>query len=218
MEVNKKSKAKLFIWPSLFLVLVVAASFLGQIIFENNYYQKFYVSGSSMNPTLVGDKSNADYGIYDGHDSALKNLKRFQIVTTYYPQDHSSLKIKRVLFKPGDTFEIVAKQEDNKLKHEMRLFKDNKSVGYRVLEFPFDTSHIKGEHTYPKTTLKDDEYFVAGDNWDNSVDSFDASVGPIPYKELVGLVIKVQGRCQVVDGKIENKQPYTARFFNGVDY
>ena len=218
MVVNKKSKARLFIWPSLFLVLVVAASFVAQVIFDNNYYVKFYVSGSSMNPTLVGDSNNADYGIYDGHDSALRNVKRFQIVTTYYPNDHESLKIKRVLFKPGDTFEIVAKEENNKYKHQMRLYDSPKSGNYRILDFPFDASGINEEHTYPKTTLADNRYFLAGDNWDNSIDSFDPSVGPIEYKELVGVVVKVQGRCQVIGGKIENKKPYTARFFNGVDY
>ena len=79
-----------------------------------------------MEPTLHGDRglnSYADYGIIDDHDNAIKNIKRFQIVTTYYPfpdsqdyiggyvhgeqnqidQRESSYKIKRVYGLPGET-------------------------------------------------------------------------------------------------------------------
>ena len=41
-----------------------------------------------MQPTLNLDSNKTgvvDFGLIDDHDSALKKIKRFQIVTTYYP-------------------------------------------------------------------------------------------------------------------------------------
>ena len=171
-----------------------------------------------MYPTLVGDSNDADYGTYDGHASAIKNVKRFQILTAHYPnertlpEEEKTLKIKRLLFKPGDTFEVVYHEGVN----EMRLYKSESSAEYISLDFPFDSSNIKEDHSYPKTTLSSSQYFLAGDNWDRSLDSFD--VGPLEFTDLVGVVTKVEGRCKVVDKKITDKRPYAVKIFNGVDY
>lgn len=223
MQVKKQKSPKLLLWSVLTLLLVVGIVVFTQAIFNANYYSNFYVSGESMSPTLTGDPNDADYGKYDGHDSAIKNVKRFQIVTTHYPSERSlpeeekTLKIKRLLFKPGDTFEVAYVQNDKgEYVNEMHLFIS--STEYRVLDYPFDNSHIKDDHSYPKTTLSDTQYFVAGDNWDHSLDSFDESVGPLEYSDLVGVVTKVQGRCRVVDKTITDKRPYRAKIFNGVDY
>lgn len=222
MQVKSQKSKNAFLWPLLTLVLVVAFCIVGQSIFNANYYSNFYVSGESMNPTLMGDSNDADYGKYDGHKSALKNVKRFQIVTTHYPsertlkEEEKTIKIKRLLFKPGDTFEVkyVSKGE-GKYVNEMHLFTNDND--YRILDFPFDTSHIKDDHSYPKTTLGENQYFVAGDNWDHSLDSFDASVGILDFNDLVGVVTKVEGRCKVVNKVITDKKPYAEKIFNGVD-
>ena len=222
MQAQKQKSIKFFLWPMLSLLLVAGILALSQSIFNAHYYYNFYVSGESMSPTLKGDYSDADYGTYDGHDSAIKNVKRFQIVTTHYPserrlpEEEKTLKIKRLLFKPGDTFEVSYVIKEGQYVNEMRLYKS--ATEYDVLSFPFDTSHIKQDHSYPKTTLAKDQYFVAGDNWDNSLDSFDASVGPLLFSDLVGVVAKVEGRCKVVDKNITDKRPYQIRIFNGVDY
>ena len=223
MKVKNQKSPKFFMWSILTLLLVVGVVVLSQAIFNANYYSNFYVSGESMKPTLNGDPNDADYGKYDGHDSAIKNVKRFQIVTTHYPSERSlpeeqkTLKIKRLLFKPGDTFEVTYTQNDKgEYVNEMHLFISE--TDYRVLDYPFDYSHIKEDHSYPKTTLSESQYFVAGDNWDHSLDSFDESVGPLEYSDLVGVVTMVQGRCKVVDKTITDKRPYRAKIFNGVDY
>ena len=223
MEKKNSKSFKFFLWPVLYTLLLISACVVTQIIFDANYYSNFYVSGESMNPTLTGNPEDADYGKYDGHASAIKNVKRFQIVTTHYPnerklpEEEKTLKIKRLLFKPGDTFEITStKNENGEYVNEMHLFFSNSD--YRVLDYPFDTSLIKQDHSYPKTTLSSTQYFVAGDNWDNSLDSFDESVGPLEYTDLVGVVIRAEGRCKVVDKKITDKRPYAMKVFNGVDY
>lgn len=223
MQVKKQSTFKFFLWPALSLVLVVGAVIFTQAIFNANYYSNFYVSGESMLPTLKGDPNDADYGKYDGHKSALRNVKRFQIVTTHYPsergrkEEEKTIKIKRLLFKPGDTFEVsYVKNDKGEYVNEMHLFLP--SGDYRILDYPFDSSSIVGDHSYPKTTLSSTQYFVAGDNWNNSLDSFDESVGPLEFSDLVGVVTKVEGRCKVVNKQITDKKPYDVKIFNGVDY
>ncbi|MBO4682398.1 MAG: hypothetical protein J5618_00885, partial [Bacilli bacterium] len=89
MKVKNQKSPKFFLWSILTLLLVVGVVVLSQAIFNANYYSNFYVSGESMKPTLNGDPNDADYGKYDGHDSAIKNVKRFQIVTTHYPSERS---------------------------------------------------------------------------------------------------------------------------------
>ena len=223
MKVSSQKSKGFFLWPILTILLLVGVCVLSQIIFNANYYSNFYVSGDSMYPTLNGDPNDADYGKYDGHASAIKNVKRFQILTAHYPserglpEEEKTLKIKRLLFKPGDTFEVVYHQNSEGVYvNEMHLFINE--TEYRILDYPFDSSNIKENHSYPKTTLSNNQYFVAGDNWDKSLDSFDASVGPLDYSDLVGVVTKVEGRCKVIDKTITDKKPYTVKIFNGVDY
>ena len=223
MKVKNHKSIKFFFWPAIYLVSAVGIAVLTQVIFNARYYSNFYVSGESMSPTLNGDANDADYGTYDGHPSAIKNAKRFQIVTTHFPSERhisnedKTLKIKRLLFKPGDTFEVAyVKNDSGTYYNEVRLFNSVSSFDYRVIDLPYSISHIKEDHSYPKTTLSKNQYFVAGDNWDKSYDCFD--FGPLEYEDLVGLVTKVEGRCRVVDKKITDKRPYAVKLFNGVDY
>ena len=177
------------------------------------------VVGPSMNPTLEGNTSEteftSDYGIIDKNNNAKHNLKRYQIVTTYYPGDSkdAAYKIKRVLAKPGETFKI----ED----YQLYVYNYHTNNWGEPLEMPFDRAGIddgRAEHKrhYKPTTLKDNEYFLAGDNWGASYDSF--SVGPINFDLLVGVVVKIQGKCKVKDGKVIAKQKTADRYFLGVNY
>ena len=217
-ETNKK-KLTYSLWSIVYLMLTIAIVVSGTSLFNNFYYESVYVSGSSMNPTFQGDGAQvslgSDYGIIDKSNGAKHSIKRYQIVTTYYPndpedRDQTSYKIKRVLVKPGEKFKI----EDNSL----YIFKANQgNYGWgNPVEMPFERSLKDTVKNYPETTLKDDEYFLAGDNWANSYDSF--SVGPIKYDLLVGVVVKMQGRCTVKNGKVTEKETYSPRYFLGVDY
>ncbi len=47
-----------------------------------------YVDGSSMSPTLNGG-GKTEFGIVDTHSSAINNINRFDIITTYYPDKYS---------------------------------------------------------------------------------------------------------------------------------
>ena len=207
---GKTTKAKLvsILWSMVFAAAVVAIIVSSISIFNNFYYEAFYVSGTSMNPTLSGNPNDCDYGLVDKSDGAKKSLKRFQIVTTYYPHDKNSYKIKRVIALPGDTFKV----ENN----DIYLYKN--SDWWKIEDLPFerkmDEYHIRN---YPATTLKDNEYFVSGDNYTGSTDSF--SVGPISFDLLVGVVTKILGRCTVDSkGNVTERRPHDPVYFLGVDY
>ncbi len=181
-----------------------------------------------MDPTLAGEGASkeygSDYGIVDKDAGAKRNVKRYQIVTTYFPgEDPSnpsySYKIKRVIVKPGERFKV----EDNNLYIYKKSYNNGQGGWGDPLAMPFDRlgvnvieSGVYADRDYPDTTLSDDQYFLAGDNWVNSYDSF--SVGPISFDLLAGVVVKMQGRCTVVNGKVTAKKPYAERYFLGVDY
>ena len=214
--INKK-KLTYSLWSIVYLALTVVIVVSATSIFNNYYYESVYVSGASMNPTFVGngskEKLGSDYGIIDKSSGAKHNVKRFQIVTTYYPGDNpeaASYKIKRVIAKPGDRFKIV--HNALYLYHE-----GQKNDGWgKAVDMPFDRTLNYSDKNVLDTTLGSDQYFLAGDNWDNSYDSF--NIGPVNYDLLVGVVVKMQGLCIVDNGRVVEKEPYAARYFLGVDY
>ena len=208
---EKQKKIKNIFWALVYVALAAVIIVSATSMFNNFYYESVYVSGSSMSPTFdgnTGTRLGSDYGIIDKDSGAKRNVKRFQIVTTYYPHDTSSYKIKRVIALPGDTFKVV--------NNDLYLYKDNewnviKDIPY---ERKLDEYHIRN---YPETTLKEDQYFVSGDNYTGSTDSF--AVGPLTYDLLQGVVVKIQGRCTVdAQGNVIERRPSEPRYFLGVDY
>jgi len=228
----QKNKLVDIIWATVYLILTVALVVSAIITFNKLYYSQIYVSGSSMNPTFYGSAEKADYGYVDKHDSIKKQLKRYQIVVTYYPGDteNSDYKIKRLWVLPGETFKFVS--------GKFYLLKTIDGQSYwENMEIPFKRNPENGAlKTYKDgsaCTLKDDEYFVAGDNWapGMSEDSFSSGVGPIKYSLLVGVVTKMCGYCKVnktynketkkYDVSLSDKRPYEdgkEHYFLGVDY
>ena len=219
-EIGKK-KLKYSLWSLVYLVLTVVIVISSVSLFNNFYYESVYVSGSSMNPTLQGhveERFGCDYGLIDKDYGAKKNIKRYQIVTTFYPGDNketASYKIKRVLVKPGERFKVE--------NYCLYIYDKQYDSWGQPLDMPFERNGLsdgsaESHRNYKDTTLGDNEYFVAGDNWGGSLDSFSPSVGPISFDLLVGVVTKMQGRCTVKDGKVTEKQKYADRYFLGVDY
>ena len=124
-----KEKLKRIIWPLIYLVLIanVCLSFI--LVFRSYYYRSIFVYGSSMEPTLNGTGKYVDYGVIDDHKYAIDKLKRFQILTTYYPfandyvggyvhggtnvvdKEKSSYKIKRIYGFPGETIRFDVDDE-----------------------------------------------------------------------------------------------------------
>ncbi len=154
---------ELFGWI-VFIIVVVAASYL-IVTFVG---QRTEVSGSSMETTL----SDGDQLIVDKISYRFRDPKRFDIVVFPYRYEENTYYIKRIIGLPGETVQIV----DGEVYINGAPL--NEHYGNEVIEDP-------GSAAEP-ITLGDDEYFVLGDNRNNSQDSRASNVGLIHRDELLG--------------------------------
>ena len=154
---------ELFGWI-VFIVVVVAASYL-IVTFVG---QRTEVSGSSMETTL----STGDQLIVDKISYRFRAPKRYDIVVFPYRYEENRYYIKRIIGLPGETVQIV----DGMVYINGSPL--NEHYGNEVIEDP-------GSAAEP-ITLGDDEYFVLGDNRNNSQDSRASNVGLIHRDELLG--------------------------------
>ncbi len=119
--------------------------------------QPFIVSGQSMDNTF----HNGQYLIVDRISYRFAEPQRGDVIVFRYPRDPSKYFIKRVIALPRETIEI----KDN----EVTIFNDKFSEGFKLKE-PYIKSWDKNS-PYIKEKLGENEYFVMGDNRDNSSDS-----------------------------------------------
>jgi len=127
--------------------------------------QPFLVSGASMAPYI----DHGNYLIIDELSPRFQDYRRGDVVVFRYPADPDTFYIKRIVAEPGDRVEIKMGEiwiNDRKL-IELYLPPDIRTFG-----------NIN-------TVLGADEYFVLGDNRDNSSDS--RSWGSLKRKFIVGL-------------------------------
>lgn len=113
------------------------------------------VNGPSMDTTLK-----------DGEIlilNKMSDIKRYNIVVVEIPGDRV---IKRLIGLPGDEIECI----NGKMKLNGKVLKEK---------------YISSEtYDFEKVILKDDEYFVMGDNRSVSLDS--RSFGPVKRKQILG--------------------------------
>lgn len=127
------------------------------------------VDGSSMWPNL-NDKDILILKKYD------KSIERFDIVVINY--DKSKL-VKRVIGLPGEKIKINVSHIGNNVASNIYINGNilNEDFGYEEMT---DAGIASKE-----ITLGEDEYFVIGDNRNNSSDS--RIIGPISKKNIVGV-------------------------------
>ena len=149
----------------IYLAIVFAVTFLF-IIFVA---QRTDVDGRSMENTL----QDGDSLIVDKISYRFRDPKRFEIVVFPFRYADDVLYIKRIIGLPGETVQI-----DNDghiyINGEMLI----ESYGKEVMRNP-------GRAIEP-IVLGDDEYFVLGDNRNNSSDGRDPSVGNIKRSDIIG--------------------------------
>lgn len=130
--------------------------------------EPFVVSGSSMFPTF----KNNDYLIIDKLSYRLGDPKRDDVVVFKYPNDTKKYFIKRVIGLPGETVKISGST--------VTIFNDGNKNGFN-LDQPYVETPDNNDLKYE---LKDDEYFVMGDNRTGSSDS--RFWGPVKKDLLTG--------------------------------
>jgi signal peptidase I len=222
-----KNKCLLFFkgWGISFMVaLLIATSFKSAIADWND------IPSGSMKPTiLIGDRVFVNKLAYDLkipyttlHIAEWSNPKRGDIVVFYSPEDGKRL-IKRVIGLPGDTLGM----------YQNRLFINEKFIKYEPLhgtnidqieidqqsEQVFLNENLMGKqhsvmflpsrpslNTFAPVTIPEGQYFMMGDNRDNSADS--RFFGFVKRKLIVGRATKV-----VISRKGSFLYPRWNRFF-----
>ena len=213
---NQPLKRKLLaIGSSLFyFATIVGICFTSAMLIKKTYFDYIYVSGSSMNPTLTGGRGSealppyvnevgeyvagdmVHFGTVDPTARAKKNIKRYDIVTTYFPGEdydatgkllkNAAYKIKRVIALPGETFKI--------------------EQGELYIQYGEEFKHIErghliddGGHTTIKDvapiTLKENEYWVMGDHRNASKDCVTIN-RPVTFDNITGVLVTIEGLAE----------------------
>jgi len=135
--------------------------------------QRGKVSGSSMYPTLHdGDNFIANKFIYH-----IEEPQRNDIIA-FHPQSCSRgvYFIKRIIGLPGDTIQI---NQNGDIIINNQIYQE---------KLDLDTILYTGIASEP-IYIKQNEYFVLGDNRNNSVDSRFPEVGLVKKKDIIGKAI-----------------------------
>ncbi len=160
-----KKVLKEILSTSLYLLFVLCAIYL-VIHFVG---QRTQVQGSSMEPKLSSD----DNLIVDKISYRFHDPERFDIVVFPFRYEENTFYIKRVIGLPGETIRI---DEMGNILIDGNIL--DESYGKEVIQNP--------GRAYEEIVLADDEYFLMGDNRNNSTDSRDPSVGNVRRDEIVG--------------------------------
>ena len=165
-EENKmKHVLKEILSISIYLLLVFCAAYL----IVTYVGQRTQVSGRSKEKTLI----DGDHLIEDKISYRFEDPERFDIIVFPYQYDTDTYYIKRIIGMPGETVQI---DDSGNIYVDGELLEE--AYGREVIQNP-------GRANDP-ILLGDDEYFVMGDNRNNSSDSRDPSVGNIHRKDIIG--------------------------------
>ena len=148
----------------LYILIIIGISYL-VITFVG---QRTQVSGSSMETTL----SDGDQLIVDKISSRFRDPSRYDIVVFPYKYEKNTYYIKRIIGLPGETVQIV----------DGYVYIDGQKLDEHYGNEGMENPGIAEE----PLVLGDDEYFVLGDNRNNSQDSRAANVGVIHKDDLLG--------------------------------
>ena len=146
------------------LIIIIAALFAVLFILKIWFIEPVFIVGDSMMPT------------YHSHQIVFANklspsYERFSIVIV---KTSNELMIKRIIGLPGETIQIK----------KGAVYIDDTSI-IDVCDEPIDFAGT----AFEPLTLADNEYFLLGDNRNNSKDSRYFDVGPISKHDLRGEVI-----------------------------
>ena len=149
-------------------VIYLAVVFVFIFLFLHFVGQRTVVSGSSMESTL----SNGDNLIIDKLSYRFHDPERFDVVVFPF-QGSKVYYIKRIIGLPGETVRI----DDNGVIY----------INGEVLHESYGREVILNPgRARTEITLGEDEYFVMGDNRNNSEDSRFEDVGNISRDDLIG--------------------------------
>jgi len=162
-----KKALKELLSTGLYLLIVLILTYL----LVTYVGQRTEVDGASMENTLT----HGDNLIVDKISYRFTEPKRFDIVVFPFHYEENTYYIKRIIGLPGESVRI---DENGKI-----------YINDELLEENYGKEVIKPENiglAEETIQLGDDEYFVMGDNRNNSLDSRTSMVGNVHRDEIIG--------------------------------
>jgi len=139
-------------------IKIVVISLIIIVAVRTYVIQPFFVSGKSMEPNF----HDGDYLIVDEISYRIDEPKRGDVIIFRYPKNTKEFFIKRIVGLPGEKVEI---------KNSRIIIYNNENQNGMILDeniyIPLSTE-TTGSYN---TILKNDEYYVLGDNRNASADS-----------------------------------------------
>lgn len=157
---------KVLKWITDIIVVIMVALFFLSILGE-----KTVVEGNSMSPSL----KNGESVLVDRMSYKFDNPDRFDVIIFKMHEDEeTNYYIKRVIGLPGESVQIK-----NGRIH----------INGEELEYNLDAELIVTEGIVSdEIILEEDEYFVVGDNWNNSEDSRFEQIGNVNKDNILGKI------------------------------
>ena len=149
---------ELLSWFSCLLFALIAA-----LILRSYVYELVFVDGPSMEPTLY----TGEYVFIEKLSVRFGKIERGEILIVKFPDSENNY-IKRAVGLPGERVSV----------HGGVLYINGEALSESYInEYPIDYEMVE-------IFLGEDQYFVLGDNRNNSTDSH--IVGPIEKSKIVG--------------------------------
>lgn len=158
---------KIFKWIVDIVVVVVLA-----IFFMTYFCSQTKVVGNSMSDTLV----NGDSVMINTLSYKMDSPGRFDVVVIEKKEKNGNTAeyIKRIIGLPGETVQIV----------NGRIYVNDKLLDYNEDKDNIVNAGLAAE----KIKLDYNEYFVMGDNWNNSEDSRSSTISNVKLDEIKGKI------------------------------
>lgn len=150
-----------------YLAIVLGCTY----VLVNYAVQRTQIEGGSMQATL----SDGDQVLVDKLTYRFREPQRFDIIAFPYRYEPDTYYVKRIIGLPGEKVRID---------RQGTIFINDEALEEH---YGIETISQPGYAFTPKL-LGEDEYFVLGDNRNDSVDSRFASVGYVRRSEIIGKV------------------------------
>lgn len=164
-KTSPRSVMKEILYNSLFLLFVLIIT----LLLVKYVAQRTTVSGSSMEPMI----HDGDSLIVDKITYRFGDPERFDIIVFPFEYQKDTYYIKRIIGLPGESVRI---DENGNIYINGEILVEN--YGAEVIRDP--------GNAYNEIILKENQYFVLGDNRNNSSDSRNPAVGLIHREDIVG--------------------------------